>query len=167
MRVGARRGVQQAGARTEQPDRPTDTNAGMSRRPQSEPHFDPYAAAADAVRGGASSGHRLVVVAFIDRWAPHAYATAMALDALRTGGDIAFASIFIIDALADRDAAHDAGVLTGPGGLLSCLPQARLPFVTIFRHSKKTGPGKGGLRCAQKRGKGAGGEGDAQASRDA
>ena len=78
------------------------------------PQFD-AAAAAHQAASGAGGGQHLVVVAFVDRWAPPAYATAVALDALRSSGAVsAFASIFIVDATAERDAAHDAGVLATP-----------------------------------------------------
>ena len=81
----------------------------------SAPHFDSYAAVADALRAGASGGHRLVVVAFIDRWAPPAYSTAAALEAVRASGDVtAFASVFIVDASVESTAAHEAGVLSTP-----------------------------------------------------
>ena len=88
---------------------------GMVATRASAPHFDSYAAVADALRAGASGGHRLVVVAFIDRWAPPAYSTAAALEAVRASGDVtAFASVFIIDASVESTAAHEAGVLSTP-----------------------------------------------------
>ena len=67
------------------------------------PQFDTYEAAHAAIAAGASDGHRLVVVAFVDRWAPPAYATAAALDTMRARGEVAaFASIFLIDTTEER-----------------------------------------------------------------
>ena len=75
--------------------------------------LDSYATAVDALRAG--GGHRLVVVAFVDQWAPPAHATAAALNTIQHGGHVhAFASIFVVDATSERDAAHGHGVLSTP-----------------------------------------------------
>lgn len=79
------------------------------------PQFSEHAAAVEALREGAggSTAHRLVILAFVDQWAPPAYATAVGLESIRAQVQ-AYASIFIVDATAERDAAHDAGVLATP-----------------------------------------------------
>ena len=80
-----------------------------------EPQFESYAAAVEAVRAGAAGGHRLVVLAFVDRWSPPAIATAAALEVVRLGGHVqAYASVFIVDATAEREGAHEHGVLSTP-----------------------------------------------------
>ena len=89
----------------------------MPRAPRN-PTFDTFAAAVEALRsGGGGNGQppRLNVVAFCDKWQPPALATASALETVRAEGAVqAFASIFLIDATAERDAAHEAGVLATP-----------------------------------------------------
>ena len=86
----------------------------MPRAPRN-PTFDTFAAAVEALRsGGSGYGEppRLNVVAFCDKWQPPALATASALETVRAEGAVqAFASIFLIDATAERDAAHEAGVI--------------------------------------------------------
>jgi hypothetical protein len=78
-----------------------------------EPSFAPYASIAAALE--VRDAHHLTVVGFIDRWAPHSFATAVALEAVRSAGEVAaFANIFLVDATAERDAAHEYGVLATP-----------------------------------------------------
>ena len=76
---------------------------------------DTYAAAVKALRAAGTAGiQRLVIIAFVDRWSPPAVATAAALEQMRQGGHVHYASVFIVDATADRDAAHEHGVLCTP-----------------------------------------------------
>ncbi len=89
--------------------------------------YDSYTLVGDALRTGlsraaiAASGNvaaqrasRLVVVAWIDRWAPPAQALASALEAMRMGGEVPFAQIFVLDAAAERERAWEAGVVSTP-----------------------------------------------------
>ena len=92
------------------------------------PRFDSYALVADALRTGlgraaaaaagsidAQRAPRLVVVAFVETWAPPSLTTAVALEAVRMAGDVqAFSQIFIVDASTERDAAWEAGVVSTP-----------------------------------------------------
>lgn len=89
--------------------------------------YDPYAIVADAL--ASSSGRaaaaaqgsrdaalaaRLLVVCFVDRWAPPAHATALAVEAVRTGREVGFAQLFVVDAADEREQAWEAGVVTTP-----------------------------------------------------
>ena len=66
-----------------------------------------------ALNGETQRTQRLTVVAFLDSWAPPSQATAAALEACR--GDVqAYAQLCLVDALAERDAAWDAGVVSTP-----------------------------------------------------
>ena len=76
--------------------------------------LDTYAEAVEAWRGtGGAAAQRLVVVAFIDTWAPPAHATAVSLEAARAHVH-GFASIFVVDATAEWDAAQAHGIVTTP-----------------------------------------------------
>ena len=65
-----------------------------------EPVFDGFAAAREMMGGpsaGPQSQSRLVVVAFVDRWSTPAMRMAMEVEAVRNGGDLRFAHLFILD----------------------------------------------------------------------
>jgi hypothetical protein len=95
---------------------------------QQDIECEEYSAVADALRAmagraaatrdgtlsiEAQRAPRLLLVAFIDTWSPPAQAMAVALNVLRR--DVkAFAQIVLVNALSDRDAAWEAGVVTTP-----------------------------------------------------
>ena len=73
------------------------------------------AAAATAGSIEAQRAPRLMVVAYADPWAPPAHSTAVAVEQVRMGGDVqAFAQIFLLDAMAEREAAYEAGIVSTP-----------------------------------------------------
>lgn len=90
--------------------------------------FDSYGSVQEALRAGAGRvavaaqgsleaqrAPRLAVVLFADEWAPPALATAAALEAVRSGGDVqGFAQLFLVDASEERDHTWEAGVVTTP-----------------------------------------------------
>ena len=62
--------------------------------------FDTFAMARDFMLTAAPDPQhpRLVVVAFVDKWSPPAMRLAMDIEALRTGNDVRFAQLFVVDA---------------------------------------------------------------------
>lgn len=63
--------------------------------------------------GGASGGQGLVVVSFAHAWNPGALFSALAVEQLRSGPDISFARVFIVDPDVDRVAMHQHGATEG------------------------------------------------------
>ena len=91
-------------------------------------HFDPYSAVLETLRSGlgraaaiaqgsaeAARSPRLTVVCFADDWAPPALATAAALEAVRSSGEVqGFAQLLLIDMSEERNHAWECGIVTTP-----------------------------------------------------
>ena len=78
--------------------------------------FDTFAMARDFMLTAVPDPQhaRLVVVAFVDKWSPPAMRLAMDVEALRTGNDVRFAQLFVVDAAQARQPRQPCSPLPAP-----------------------------------------------------